>query len=493
MSKLDVLIINPAARNGVYQELGKELAAIEPPVWAAMIAASLRSRGYSVALLDGEGEGITVDETASRVADYDARLIVIVVYGQQPSASTQNMHGAGMLCRRIKENYPDSKLMLAGGHVSALPERTLLEEAADFVCQGEGPATISGLLDTDLKDKAQYAKVPGLWYMDEGKAVFAGPAGVIPQDRLEEELPGMAFDLLPMANYRAHNWHCFDRISERQPYASIYTSLGCPFNCSFCCINAPFGKPGFRYWDPGFMIKQFDILAEKYNVKNIKLADEMFVLYEKHFMELCRLLKERDYGFNIWAYARVDTVKPRYLEALKAAGINWLALGIESGNKAVRSEASKGRFEQEDITTVVKRIKDAGINVIGNYMFGLPEDDLDTMQQTLDLAVELNCEMANFYSVMAYPGSRLYAEALRNGWKLPETWLGYSQHAYETLPLPTKHVGAGEVLAFRDKAWQTYFTNPGYLEYVKGKFGTDTYEHIRDMTKHTLKRKYAAL
>ena len=69
---------------------------------------------------------------------------------------------------------------------------------------------------------------------------------------------------------------------------------------------------------------------------------------------------------------------------------------------------------------------------------GLPEDDLETMQATLDMAMELNCEFGNFYSAMAYPGSPLYALALRNGWPLPEKWSGYSQHSVDALPLPTK-------------------------------------------------------
>ena len=89
---------------------------------------------------------------------------------------------------------------------------------------------------------------------------------------------------------------------------------------------------------------------------------------------------------------------------------------------------------------VIGRVRDAGINVIGNYIFGLPEDDLDTMRATLDLALDLNCEFANFYSAMAYPGSPLYALAVRQGVPLPRRWTGYSQHARDTLPLPTRHV-----------------------------------------------------
>jgi hypothetical protein len=89
------------------------------------------------------------------------------------------------------------------------------------------------------------------------------------------------------------------------------------------------------------------------------------------------------------------------------------------------------------------------------------------MQQTLDLALDLNCEFANFYSAMAYPGSPLHDEAVRNGWRLPNAWSGYSQHAVDTLPLPTRHVSAGEVLRFRDRAFDTYFRHEPYLRMVK--------------------------
>ena len=115
---------------------------------------------------------------------------------------------------------------------------------------------------------------------------------------------------------------------------------------------------------------------------------------------------------------------------MKQAGINWLALGIESANPSVRDGAAK-RLRVNDIKERVRMVQNSGINVIGNFIFGLPDDTLDSMQETLDMAKELNCEFVNFYCAMAYPGSRLYNIALQQGWKLPEVWHGYSQHSYE--------------------------------------------------------------
>jgi radical SAM superfamily enzyme YgiQ (UPF0313 family) len=123
-------------------------------------------------------------------------------------------------------------------------------------------------------------------------------------------------------------------------------------------------------------------------------------------------------------------------------------------------------------------------------MFGLPDDDYTTMQETLCLAMDINAEWTNFYTTMAYPGSKLYDEALRKGWHLPETWNGYSQYAYETLPLPTNHLSAAEVLNYRDYAFEVYFRNPRYLHKISDSFGSAAVRHIQEMTGHKLTRKH---
>ena len=310
-------------------------------------------------------------------------------------------------------------------------------------------------------------------------------------------MPEMAWDLLPMEKYRAHNWHCFGGL-DRQPYASFYTTFGCPYHCSFCCIQAPF-KSGekvagwkesvnsYRFWSPKAVIAQIEKLVTRYGVKNIKIADEMFVLNPRHVHGICDAIIERGFDLNIWAYARVDTVKEDMLDKLKRAGFNWLAFGIEAASERVRDDVDKG-FGQEEIFRTIEKVRAAGINVIGNYIFGLPEDSLETMQATLDLALELNCEFANFYSAMAYPGSQLYKLAIEKGWPLPESWSGYSQHSVDSLPLPTRHLTGADVLRFRDQAFQIYFQNPTYLDAIREKFGQPTVNEIKAMISYDLNR-----
>jgi len=495
---LDLVLINPGGRMRIYQSLGSTLSAIEPPVWASLIATFIRKRGFSVRILDAEAENLTPADVAGRVADMDPVLAAVVVYGHQPSASTQNMTAAGAICTALKQTTPDLRVLLVGGHVAALPKRTLQEEEADFVAGGEGLHTIIELLQALKSGQSDYSKVSDLWYRNNGDIRSTSPAPLLKE--LDLDMPEIAWDLLPMEKYRAHNWHCFGHL-KRQPYAAIYTTLGCPYRCSFCCIQAPF-KSGekelgykesvnsYRFWSLQSVIAQIDKLVNKYGVRNIKIADEMFVLNSRHVIGICDLIIERGYDLNIWAYARVDTVRDGMIDKLKRAGFNWLAFGIEAASERVRNDVQKG-FNQDDIFKTLEKVRAAGINVIGNYIFGLPEDDLETMQETLDLSLELNCEFANFYSTMAYPGSQLYNLALKEGWPLPEKWSGYSQHSVDTLPLPTKRLPASEVLRFRDHAFQVYFSSPRYLDMVARKFGPETVEHVREMASYKLVRQYA--
>jgi radical SAM superfamily enzyme YgiQ (UPF0313 family) len=186
-------------------------------------------------------------------------------------------------------------------------------------------------------------------------------------------------------------------------------------------------------------------------------------------------------------YARVDTINKALLKKMKKAGFNWFGIGIESANKNVRLGVNKEIHK--DIENVVSMVKDSGISIIGNYMFGLPDDTMDTMQETLDLAQKLNCEYANFYCTMAYPGSALYKSFGDSHCVLPKTWDGYSQHSYETQPLPTKNISARDVLRFRDEAFKTYFSNPTYLKMMKDRFGDKVKSDIEDTLKIKMKRR----
>ena len=500
---LDILFIHPNASIKIYQDLSKDHSAIEPPIWAGMLANHCRNKKHNVKILDCESLKLNFKRSAEEINDVNPKIACFVVYGQQPSASSQNMEGATEVSKILKKINPNIIILFIGGHVAALPYETLEKEnSIDILCLNEGVYATSNLAEVEnLRDENLLKKVKGIAFRNkENKIIITGPEKIVPKNLLETDLPGVAWDLLPeLSNYRTAGWHSWSNNSDKEPFAALYTSLGCPYKCSFCMINiinrtnnstniSSQDSNIFRWWSPEFIIKQFDYFAEK-GVKNIKIADELFVLNPNHFLKICDLLIERNYNFNIWAYSRIDTCKPVYLEKLKRAGVNWLGLGIENPSNIIRKEVHKDSYKEVKIIDIVNSIRNQDINVAANYIFGLPEETEESLDFTYSFAEETNSDMVNFYCAMAYPGSPLHLDAKRRRMKLPSTYSGYSQHSYDTENLPSNNLPAKSILKFRDNAWIKYHTNSKYLSLIKRKFGEKAVENIKNMTKIKLKRK----
>jgi radical SAM superfamily enzyme YgiQ (UPF0313 family) len=499
---LDVLFVNPDSSLLAYQELSRTFSAIEPPTWSLLLAQACRARGFGVAILDPLAEHLAEEQTVQRIADAKARLVVFVMYGQNPNSGTTNMIGAESLLRRLKAEHPETKVCFVGSHTSALPREVLAIDGVDFILLNEGVYALQNLLRTDLVNDLD--KVNGIGWKRDGAGVINAPEFVVPHARMDEDLPGYAWDLLPMREkpldlYRAHFWHAEFDHAKRTPFAALYTSLGCKFKCDFCMINivnrvdnadgvVAANSPNMRFWSPEFILGEFTKLAEM-GVETVRISDEMFFLNKAYYEPLLQGIIDRGLKLRMWSYSRIDTVRPAHLELFKKAGVNWLALGVEAASQVIRHEVSKGSFKEVNIRDVCQTIRDHDINVISNYIFGFPDDTIDTMQQTLDLALELNTEMVNMYPCQALPGSTLHNTAQEQGWKLPSSYAGYAFLSYDSEPLPTRHCSAADVLRFRDHAWQTYFTHRPYLELVERKFGAQERRNVEEMASIRLKRR----
>lgn len=507
--KLDVLFINPSSAKEVYQALANDYSGIGTPYWALLLAQSCRAQGFQVDILDVLAEKLEISEAVERIENLKPRLICFTAYGENVNSGTTQMSGAVKLADKIKESDIDIPIAFVGSYVQALPYKVLNDEKSiDFVFTNEGVYALWNVLKLDnLNDKSKLENIKGIGFIKDGKAFITPPEKVVPQGRMDIDLPGYAWDLLPFKEkpldlYRAPMWHAEYDQKKRTPYAALYTSLGCVFQCEFCMINIlnrddtdEIGVAGnynkMRFWSPEFIITEFDRLVEM-GVETIRISDEMFLLNPKYYIPLCKLLAERGYGkfLRMWAYSRIDTIRrPGILKLVRNAGIKWLCLGIESADKKIRLEISKGKFEDVDIKNIVKQVHEADINIIGNYMFGLPGDNMESMQKTLDLSKELKTLAWNAYAAMPLPGSHLYKQAIESGWELPEDYAGYSFHAYTTKPIPTEHLTARQILQFRDEAFLIYHTWQPFLDKVDKYFGEVAVNSIKEVTKIKLKRK----
>ncbi len=399
---VDYCLINPNNRTPA------PFAAIEPPLWLGLTAMGLIKKDKTVAVVDAEAEGLTVDQTVHRVKDLHAKQNSIVVMGANPSvSSTPKMPVTEALLTHFKAK-------LTGLHPIAM----------------RCPNTI--------------------------KEPFEG-------------LPHFPYVLMPPDKYRAHNWHCLDDLESRSPYAVIYTSLNCPFNCPYCNIHTLYGDRTMRYRKMHSILNDFYTLANRFHVRNVKIWDELFTLDAERVEAICDYLIREHFGFNIWAYARVDTVNQKMLDKMKQAGINWLCYGFESASNGVRKQSAK-QYKDSQSKKAIDMTRQAGINILANFLFGLPGDTDEGMQATYDMAVRENFEYVNFYVALPYPGSEWYEKLIYR----PNDWSSFSQFSPNIC-------ADKKVVAFRDRAFRDYFNRPEYLDMIQKKFGAKAESHIKEM------------
>ena len=481
-NKIVLFTINSKSR--LYGVTEDTYSAIQPNISMASLAAYLEAKGLEVDMID-ETFDYSIDDYIKYIHKEKPILAGIICVGANPSSSTMSMVGAIKFFEEYNKNkVEETQTFILGGHPSVLPERTLKETEADFVIIGEGFKTLFELYNQLKHDTNIYELIEGLAYYENGTFINTG----FPQLMEVNDIPMVDWSRMDPEKYRAHNWHCFDNINNRTPYGVIWTTLGCPYNCSFCCINNVFGKHSYRMRDIDLVIEEIDLLVNKYNVRNIKILDELFIIKHKRIDEFCEALEKRNYNLNMWAYGRTDTLTPELLKRLKGVGLNWMSCGFESVSQKILDSVGKGYNQKYD--EVIAMIKGADINICADFIVGLWEDDYDTLQATYDFACKHNFEWLNMYPCFAYPGTKMYDDYIKEGRiEEPKDWEEYALYGYKCKPLPTKYLTSAEVLEWRDKKFIDYHSEANYQQMIAQKFGIKTLNHIIEMVQTPLKRK----
>lgn len=488
MGNVDIVLVKPNDKKNIYGTMPGEYTAIDPPYWLALMGGWLRDQGVRVALIDAEHADEDPEDTAKKIAELNPSLVGILSIGSNLTACTWKMHGSGVLAAAVKKVDAGLPVFLWGQHVSALPERTLKEEDVDFVVVGEGFDTVLELLHSLHGQNTDYGKIKGLWHKDKNGRIMGNSQIQYIKDL--DALPVDGWELLEDNHYRNHQHFAFEDLSKRDRYGCIMTSLGCPFQCTYCAICRFSGEKNIRYKTPERAVEEIDYWVQKHNVYYLRVYDECFTFNKDHVNRFCDLLIGRGYQLSLWINARTDLVDEELLSKMYQAGIRWIGYGFESGSTRIRGNVKKDQYSVDAIKRCVKMTHDAGISICSNFMFGLPEDDYETMQMSLELAKEICCEYPNFYCTMPYPGSQLYEDCVRDGVELPDTWLGYTQLGYECHPMATKYLSSKEVLAFRDQAFDQFFeNNDAYFENIRNKFGEEPVSLVKGMLRHKLKRR----
>ncbi len=388
------LLLNPPSYGGFDGAAGaryqarREIRSFWYPTWLAYPAGLIpESR-----LIDAPPADMGIEEVVQQARGYD--LIVI-------NTSTPTIVNDITIAELLKEHYPGIIIGFVGPHTVVLPEDTLKRSAAvDFVTTGEFDYAVA-----EIAKDIPFDRVDGIAYREDGKI-----------KRTENRPPLQDLDALPFVT----DIYARDLVIEKyyngylkHPYVSFYTGRGCRARCTYCLWPQTISGHVYRVRSPENVYEEMVNAKRLFpQAKEFFLDDDTFTDNPSRAMEIAR--KFRKLGIT-WSCNARSNVEKDTLRVLKESGLRLLTVGFESGNQQILNNMKKGtRIDRTK--EFVKATKDLGILVHGAFILGLPGETAETIEETMRFALEMDPYSIQVSLVAPYPGTEMYAQALREGW-----------------------------------------------------------------------------
>jgi radical SAM superfamily enzyme YgiQ (UPF0313 family) len=428
-------------RQGRCQEREEVLGTTKPPYSLALGAALLRERGCDVRLVDLTATRQTIADLIARLEAETFRPTLIVF----PS-TTPTLDADVEALAPLKAHY-GATLVSFGPHASATPREAMQRAAGvDGMLVGEPEDGLVAL--AALESPAEFEAIPSLTFRRGGEIVPHRAHGAF-ANFLNAPYP--AWDLLDLSHYRLP---LVDR-----PYVLVETSRGCPYSCDFCVAPIHQGHK-FREKSAKAIVDELERGYRELGLTFFYLWADTVTLNVKTFSAFCEELIARKLPIRWFGNARADNLTdPAFVSRLRQAGCWMLALGIETESEETRKDMQK-RLDGLKIRAALANMRAAGIRSFAFFILGYPGDTPASLERTIDYAIELDPDFANFYPAVPYPGTDLYAKAKRDGLLMAEDW---SRMEYSYYLLSGNGLDEPTVMGAINRAKRRFYLRPGYL------------------------------
>jgi len=442
---MNILLLNPPTRDHkkfiregrCTQEQGF-WATLWPPVSLASVGAVLARDGHRVQIIDCPARGVDWNMLLQEI---ERRRPGLVLW----STGTPSIANDLSLAGEVKKIDASIRTAVFGTHVTAL-DQTCIEHCVslDIILRHE-PELTARELARALEAGADIRGVPGITLRDDTGSVRRNPDRPFIEDL--DALPFPAWHLVTVGDYRLP--------LQGRPFLIVAPQRGCPFRCSFCTCQTYYGRRVRRRSVDSVLAElRHDIAA--YNVRDFFIWAETFVIDREYVARLCAAIIEQGLRIAWTCNSRVDTVDQQLLKQMAQAGCWMISFGIESAEQAVLDRAEKGTTVAQ-ARAAVAAARRAGIKTAGHFIFGLPGDTPQAMERTITFAKSLPLDIAQFYCCAPFPGSRLYNEAIKEGWISGRDFSCVTQTG-AVMNLPT--VSPAGVNRARARAYRSFYGRP---------------------------------
>jgi hopanoid biosynthesis associated radical SAM protein HpnJ len=409
----------------------REIESYWYPVWLAYPAGMLEGSR----LLDAPSHYVSGEQTIAIAKDYEFLVLF---------TSTPGFPGDVLLAQAIKKANPKIKIAFVGPHVTVLPEKSLRMCAAiDFICRKEFDHAV-----VDYANGKPLEEIPGVSYLNNGLVVHNPDQ---PQLQDLDSLPHVTDVYKRDLDVTRYNVPFL-----LYPYVSLYTTRGCPAQCTFCLWPQTLSGHPWRQRSTDDVAREMAKAKEYWpEVREFFFDDDTFNIQKKRTIELCAKLKPL--GLT-WSCTSRVTTDYETLKAMKEAGCRLLIVGYESADQQILKNIKKGATI-ERARQFTKDCHKLGLVIHGDFILGLPGETHDTINRTIAFAKELDVETIQVSVAHAYPGTELYDFAVKNGFMVADNKMvddGGHQLAHIQYPgLP-----AGDILDAVHRFYDEYYFRP---------------------------------
>ncbi len=440
------------------------------PIWLAYAA------GYARDCLADSVDIELVDAVAHKWDQDD--LIRYLTNGSSPNlivceTTTPSIYEDIKTAGAIKEAWPDCVVVMTGTHATALPGEVLnADMRIDVVARGEYDRTLVELIQA-IQTGSPWDQVRGITFRSGDELITT------PDQPLIEDLDSLPFVSEIYRDFLNINNYFF--AAARFPMIMTMTSRGCPFRCQWCLYPQVMHRGKYRQRSPENVAGEFAWVRENMpSVREIGIEDDLFTGDKQRLHRICELLIAQDNRIPFWCDTRVD-LDYETMRLMKAAGCRLLIVGFESGDQTLLDTIHKGT-KVEASFDFMANARRAGLIVHGCFVLGNPGETTQTMQKTIDLAIQLNPDTAQFFPVIAYPGTLTYQWAVDNGYLNTsnfEHWLNEKGLHNSVIDMP--QLSAREVMNGCDQARRVFYLRNNYVMRKIGQSLTSVHEARRNV------------
>jgi len=439
-----LLLIDPQPNIDVYRE-SLVSAPFCPSLTLSMLAGAAALDGHEINILDLRREQEPLTQLHNQLRRFQPEVIGI-------SVLTMMFPEVQKLAQEIKRVSPDALLLAGGVHPSAMPEQMLNDTEFDVIVIGEGEQTLREILaGGDLSE------IHGLLYRDG--------------DELKRTPPRELLKNLDELNLPAYNFFELDRYDvptllwKKSRIAMSESSRGCPFSCIFCASRLVFSHL-WRPKSPDYVIAEVNQLLD-WGFEEIHFQDDAFSTDLSRAKEICHriLALDRRFPWELYNGIRIDRVDDEFLALAAKAGCYRVRFGVESGNQRVLDSIGK-RVTLAQIREAFRLTRKHDIETIALFIFGLPEETNEAMEDSINLARSLPVDFARVSVLSPCPGTPLYESWKQEGRILSEDWSEYHFHPYHNascLPFDHPHLSTKDILRAYYRFYFRFYLRPGYL------------------------------